>query len=128
DPIRRNFLRFTRELIALRWQLPALRGEGYRLVHAHDVNRVLAFHRWVPGEGCDIIVVVSFANYNRSDYRIGFPAQGAWREAFNSNAYDDTNTGIGNAGMAFADRSGMHGFDYSAALTLPANSLLVFSR
>jgi len=34
----------------------------------------------------------------------------------------------GNAGSVFADDMPMHGFSNSAALTLPANSLLVFNR
>ncbi len=89
DPTMRDFLRFTRELIALRWQLPALRAEGFRIVHAHDNNRVLAFHRWVPGEGYDVVVVLSLANVNQYGYRVGFPADGSWREAFNSDVYDN---------------------------------------
>jgi 1,4-alpha-glucan branching enzyme len=130
DPAMRDFLRFTRELIQLRWQLPALRGEGFRVVHAHDENRVLAFHRWVPGEGHDVIVVVGMANFNRYEYRIGFPTSGGWREVFNSDVYDNwvNPQATGNAGTVLADDIPMHGFSYSAALTLPANSLLVFNR
>jgi 1,4-alpha-glucan branching enzyme len=130
DSTMRDFLRFTRELIALRWQLPALRGEGFRVIHSHDENRTLAFHRWVPGEGHDVIVVVSMANFNRHGYRIGFPAQGSWREAFNSDVYDNwANPEVsGNGGTVFADFNPLHGFEYSAPLTLPANGLLVFAR
>jgi 1,4-alpha-glucan branching enzyme len=109
--------------------LPALRGEGFRLIHTHDDNRVLAFHRWIPGEGKDVIVVVSLANFNRYDYRIGFPWGGAWREAFNSDVYDHwVNPQVtGNGGHIFATPQPLHGFDYSAGLTLPANALLVFT-
>jgi 1,4-alpha-glucan branching enzyme len=130
DSSMRDFLRFTRELIALRWRLPALRGEGFRVIHAHDDNRVLAFHRWVPGEGDDVIVVISLANFNRYGYRIGFPADGSWREAFNSDVYDNwINPQVtGNGGAIAADATPMHGFGYSAPLTLPANGLLVFAR
>src|SRR6202000_2251481 len=46
NPTMRNFLRSTRQRIALRWALPALRGEGFRVIHTNDANRVLAFHRW----------------------------------------------------------------------------------
>ena len=56
-----DHLRFTRELIQLRWQYPGLRGQGFRVVHAHDQNRVLAFHRWVEGDGDDVMVVVHLA-------------------------------------------------------------------
>lgn len=58
----RDFLRFTRELIALRWRYEALRSEGYAVIHVHDENRVLAFQRWIPGVGDDVVVVVSFSN------------------------------------------------------------------
>jgi 1,4-alpha-glucan branching enzyme len=130
DSAMRDFLRFTRELIALRWQLPALRGEGFRVVHVHDEHRVLAFHRWIPGEGGDLLVVVSLANFNRYDYRIGFPSAGSWREAFNSDVYDNwVNPQVtGNHGGVNADATPLHGFEYSASLTLPANALLVFAR
>jgi 1,4-alpha-glucan branching enzyme len=125
-----DHLRFTRELIGLRWQYPGLRGQGFRVVHAQDDNRVLAFHRWVVGEGQDVMVVVHLSTYNRYNYRIGFPGAGQWREVFNSDVYENwVNPGVtGNGGGVWADGEAMHGFDQSAALTLPANSVLVFAR
>ncbi len=125
-----DHLRFTRELLALRWRCPGLRGQGFRAVHAHDENRVLAFHRWVEGEGQDVLVVAHLATFNRFDYRIGFPGGGVWREAFNSDVYENwVNPNVtGNGGSVVADGEAMHGFDTSASLTLPANGLLVFTR
>lgn len=130
DPSMRDHLRFTRELIRLRGSQPALRGEGFRVVHVHDENRVLAMHRWVVGEGRDVIVVVSLADENRYGYRIGFPGEGRWAELFNSDVYDGwvNPNATGNGGSVEAERLPMHGFDFSAALTLPANALLVFGR
>jgi 1,4-alpha-glucan branching enzyme len=130
DPSMRDFLRFTRELIRLRWQCPGLRGEGFRVVHVHDDNRVLAFHRWVPNEGHDVLVIIHLATFHRYDYRIGFPAIGSWREAFNSDVYDNwvNPQAAGNGGEVVATAWPMHGFDCSASLMLPANSLLVFCR
>jgi 1,4-alpha-glucan branching enzyme len=125
-----DHLRFTRELIRLRWQFPALRGQGFRAVHAHDQNRVLAFQRWVEGEGHDVLVVVHLSPNTRSGYRIGFPGGGTWREIFNSDVYDNwVNPNVsGNGGAVFADPQPLHGLGYSASLVLPANSLLVFAR
>ena len=125
-----DHLRFARELLALRWRYPGLRGQGFRAVHAHDDNRVLAFHRWVEGEGGDVMVVVHLSTFHRYDYRIGFPGGGSWREVFNSDVYEDwVNPGVaGNGGGVWADPQPMHGFDNSAALTLPANSVLAFAR
>ena len=84
-----DHVRFTRELIELRWRHPGLRGQGFRVVHAHDANRVLAFHRWVEGVGQDVIVVVHLATFHRFGYRIGFPGDGEWREVFNSDVYEN---------------------------------------
>ena len=115
-----DHLRFTSELVNLRWRYPALRGQGFRVIHAHDANRVLAFQRWVEGEGRDVIVVVHLSPFSRFDYRIGFPG-GEWSEVFNSDVYENwVNPNVtGNGGRVFAD---------SASLTLPANSVLVFAR
>jgi 1,4-alpha-glucan branching enzyme len=125
-----DHLRFTRELIALRWNHPALRGQGFRVVYHSNHHRVLAFHRWVEGEGRDVIVIVHLSTYNRFDYRIGFPSGGFWREVFNSDVYENwVNPNVaGNGWGVTADGEGMHGFGHSAALVLPANSALVFAR
>jgi 1,4-alpha-glucan branching enzyme len=125
-----DHLRFVRELLALRWSHPGLRGQGFRVVWADDADRVLAFHRWIPGEGHDVMVVVHLSTDDRHGYRIGFPGGGEWREVFNSDVYESwVNPDVtGNGGRVFADAWGMHGFAHSAALTLPANGLLVFAR
>jgi 1,4-alpha-glucan branching enzyme len=123
-------LRFTRELIRLRWRYAGLRGQGFRVVHVHDQNRVLAFHRWVEGTGDDVIVIVHLSTFNRFDYRIGFPGGGEWQEIFNSDVYENwvNPNVVGNGGRVFADPQPLHQFSHSAALLMPANSLLVFAR
>lgn len=125
-----DHLRCTRELLALRRQLPALRGQGFRVVHADDAQRVLAFQRWVEGAGQDVMVVVHLATFTRTAYRIGFPGGGAWRECFNSDVYENwVNPDVaGNGGSVVADAVPLHGLTHSAALVLPANSVLVFAR
>jgi len=125
-----DHVRFTGELLTMRRNTPGLRGQGFRTVHAHDQNRVLAFHRWVEGAGHDVIVVVHLAPFNRFGYRIGFPGGGEWREVFNSDVYEHwVNPGvIGNGGRVVADPHPLHDLGHSAALVLPANSLLVFAR
>lgn len=130
DPAMRDFHRFTRELIALRWRHPAFRSEGYALIHSHDANGVLAFQRWVPGSGGDVIVVASLANETRHGYEIGFPIGGYWREVFNSDVYERwVNPGVaGNSGGVLANGPSRHGLAHSAALTLPANAILVFTQ
>jgi 1,4-alpha-glucan branching enzyme len=99
-------------------------------VHAHDHNRVLAFQRWVEGEGQDVLVVAHLATYHRFEYRIGFPAGGEWQEAFNSDVYEAwVNPNVaGNGGRVLAEPTSHDGLSFSAALVLPENSILVFAR
>jgi 1,4-alpha-glucan branching enzyme len=130
DPRRRDFAAFFSALAGLRSAFSGLRGEDFRIVHVHEQNRVLAFHRWIEGQGHDVLVVAHLGNAHRLDYRIGFPGGGAWREIFNSDFYESLpNPSVtGNGGSVFAANQPEHGFAFSAPLTLPANSLLVFSR
>jgi 1,4-alpha-glucan branching enzyme len=74
--------RFTRDLIWLRRRHPALRGEGINVFHVHNDNRVIAFHRWLPGVGRDVVVVASLneSAFHARSYRIGFPMGGHWNE------------------------------------------------
>jgi 1,4-alpha-glucan branching enzyme len=129
DPTMRDFLRFTRELIGVRRCYPALRAEGYALIHVHDQNRVLAFQRWIPGVGGDVVVVASLANATKYEYEIGFPSGGTWLEVFNSDVYDHwvNPEVVGNGGRINATGPGRHGLPCSAALTIPANAILVFA-
>jgi 1,4-alpha-glucan branching enzyme len=127
-----DFHRYTRDLIQLRRTLPALRSEPINVFHVNETARVLAFHRWVPGEGRDVVVVLSLNEstfYDRS-YRLGFPLPGYWRERHNSDAYDrfPNPWTQGNFGGVTADGPPLHGLGHSAGVTVPANGLLVFAR
>jgi 1,4-alpha-glucan branching enzyme len=130
DKVMLDFLRFTRDLIALRRGQPGLRGEGCGIIHVHNDNRVLAFHRWVEGVGNDVVVVASLSEYNWYNYAIGFPRGGGWREIFNSDVYDNwvNPTVAGNGGGIFVSGPPLHGLATSAAITIPANGFVVFTQ
>jgi 1,4-alpha-glucan branching enzyme len=127
-----DFHRFARDLIGLRRRHPALRSEPVNVYHIDGLNRVIAYHRWLPGVGRDVIMIVSLREQTFSDhsYALGFPRPGHWHEVFNSDVYDHfANPWVqGNAGGVDADGGPMHGMGQSAAITIPANSILVFAR
>lgn len=125
-----DFLRFTRELIGLRRNQPALRGEGSSIIHAHNDNRVMAFQRWVEGVGQDVVVVTSLNESTWYNYGIGFPGGGRWLEVFNSDIYDNWVNPIvaGNGGVVEASGPPLHGLPCSASLTIPGNGFVVFAR
>jgi 1,4-alpha-glucan branching enzyme len=118
------------DLIALRRQFEALHGDSVNPYYVNDDDRVMAFQRWIDGVGGDVVVVVSLAEFTRSNYRVGMPGPGVWREAFNSDTYDNfPNPWVaGNGGSVVADGPPMHELPSSAAIVIPANSVLVFAR
>src|SRR3954447_4151927 len=124
------FNRFLRELIWLRRRHPALRDEGIRVLDPDTHNRVVAFERWVPGVGRNVMVVCTLAEQTLRGYQLGMPLSGMWKEVFNSDAYDPDpgHTRDGNAGQVIADGPPLHGYGQSAALTIPATGIVVFAR
>jgi 1,4-alpha-glucan branching enzyme len=130
DSSMRDHLRFSQDLIHLRRELPALRSDNVRAFYCSDRDRVIAFHRWREQTGDDVIVVASFAETTWTGYGIGFPFSGRWQERFNSDVYDHfPNPQVsGNDGGIVASGSGLHGFAASAAVVIPANGVVVFTR
>jgi len=125
-----DYLRFTQDVIRLRWRQPAMRGDNLRVFHVHDQNRVIAFHRWLDGEGRDVIIVASLNESTWYGYQIGFPSYGQWLEVFNSDVYDNWVNPIvaGNGGVIEASGGPMHGFTASCSIVIPANGIVVFAR
>ena len=125
-----DFHRFTRDLIWLRRKHPGLRGEGVATILMDNFNRVLAFQRWVPGVGRDLVIVASLNEFTQYGYRIPFPSRGEWLEVFNSDIYENwvNPATAGNGMRMFANGPGWNGLETSADIVVPANSLLVFAR
>ena len=130
DKAMADHLRFTRELARLRRRHPALRGEGLHVFYARDDDRVIAFQRWVEGIGRDVVVVASLNESTFWNYHLGFPAHGLWLEVFNSDVYDNWVNPMcaGNGGSITVEGPPMHDLPHSAAIVIPANSVLVFAR
>jgi 1,4-alpha-glucan branching enzyme len=120
DPAMADFHRFVRDL----------RADPVSVYPLAQHGRVLAFQRWVPDVGRDVVVVASVAESTfTGDYELGFPRTGYWREVLNSDYYDTfpNPTVQGNAGGIIADGPPRHGMPTSARITVPANSLIVFA-
>jgi 1,4-alpha-glucan branching enzyme len=66
-----------------------------------------------------VIIVVNFTPVPRSDYRIGVPEAGAYREVLNSDAAIYGGSNMGNAGVVQAHPDPAHGRPASVRLTLP---------
>jgi 1,4-alpha-glucan branching enzyme len=130
DKPKNDYLRFSQDLIHLRWNQAALRGNAINVFHVHDQNRVIAFHRWIPDVGRDVVIAASLNESTYYGYAIGFPISGVWHEVFNSDVYDNfVNPMVaGNGGSIDAAGGPMHGLPTSAAIVIPANGVVVFAR
>ena len=130
DAVMHDYLRFAQDLTWLRRHRAALRGEVCHVFHVHDANRVIAFHRWLPGAGRDVVVVATLSESTWWSYRLGFPGAGRWLEVFNSDVYDHfvNPRAAGNGGAISANGPAIHDMPSSAEIVIPANGLLVFAR
>ena len=130
DKTMQDFHRFCRELVHLRREHPALRGEGFSTLSMENGARVLVFQRWIEGVGRDCVVVASLNEFTLHGYQIPLPAGGTWIEVFNSDVFENwPNPAVaGNGGSIHGDGPGLNGLAHSAYITIPANSVLVFAR
>ncbi|WP_333672532.1 alpha amylase C-terminal domain-containing protein [Elioraea tepidiphila] len=127
---KRDFLRFVQDLVALRRQHPALSSEGVRVPQVHERDRVLVLHRWVEGEGRDVVVVASVNEQALDHYPVTLPWPGRWREVFNSDVYDPfpNVAPVGNFGAIHADPASGFAYPFAARMRLPANGVIVLTR
>jgi 1,4-alpha-glucan branching enzyme len=102
-----------------------LNGEGVNAFLHHNIDRIIAFHRWVEGAGEDVVVVASLNEFTFYSYTVAFPGPGRWREVFNSDVYDNWVNPIvaGNGGEVFANGSGTQGLPFSASIVIPPNGM-----
>lgn len=99
---------------------------GFEWVIGDDAaHSVLAWLR--KGEDGDppVLVICNFTPVTRSDWRIGVPLAGHWKECLNSDAKIYGGSGTGNLGGVDTDAIPSHGHDQSVTLTLPGLSTLI---
>ncbi|MDE6707016.1 MAG: 1,4-alpha-glucan branching protein GlgB [Oscillospiraceae bacterium] len=123
---------FVAELNQLYLDTPALWDNddswaGFSWISHDDYKQsVIAFRR-IADDGSEVIAVCNFVPVTREDYKIGIPFEGEYELLFST---DDIK--FGGQGLALQHYEtleiGMHGFDQSISLTLPALSVLYLKR
>jgi 1,4-alpha-glucan branching enzyme len=95
-------------------------GTGFWWTEANAADdNVIAFARRTRDSERVALFVGNFSPAVRTDYRIGLPRGGRWREAVNTDATYYGGSGVGNMGGFDAEAVGWHGQYYSAEITLP---------
>lgn len=112
--------------------LPALyerdcEASGFKwLIGGDTENSVFAFARF--GEHGDVaIAVCNFTPVPRTNYRIGVPRAGHYREVLNTDAEIYGGSNLGNLGGLQTEDVGVHGEAQSIVATLPPLATLIFA-
>lgn len=98
---------------------------GFEWVDAKDWEKsIISFIRKSADGSEKILVVCNFTPIPRTEYRLGVPCGGTWREILNSDIQDYGGGGYGNMGKVEASTIASHGRPFSVSLTLPPLGVL----
>jgi len=107
-----------------------LTGNGTQVHHVNQINKVVAFHRYLDGgPGDDVLVVANFSIHRFDDYQVGFPAVGTWKLRFNSDwtGYSKDFSDCPSSD-ALATEHPYDGMRASAKVIIAPYSVLIFSQ
>ena len=103
--------------------------EGFWWLDCSDhENSVLSFYRQTADGRSRLLVVLNLTPILRTNYRLGLPASGHWKEVINSDAGDYGGGNHGNLGGVNAEETRCHNQPFSANIALPPMSALVFKQ
>ncbi len=93
---------------------------GFSWIDCNDsASSILAFLRYGIDQGRPVLVIANFTPVPRTDYRVGVPHGGAWRELLNSDSGVYGGSGMGNLGVVESHSESAHDRPYSLKLTIP---------
>ena len=102
-------------------------ADGFEWIDSHDWEQsIISFIR--KGKNADdvILIVCNATPVPRSNYNVGVPLGGFWKEVLNSDAEMYGGSGCGNLGGIQAVKKPAHGRTHSLNLTLPPLGILFF--
>jgi 1,4-alpha-glucan branching enzyme len=100
---------------------------GFEWIDCSDFGAsVISFIRKGRSTGDIILIGCNFTPVPRSNYRLGAPRGGVWREVLNSDAKEYGGSGQGNMGEVKASPIPIHGRPHSLNITLPPLAAVFF--
>jgi 1,4-alpha-glucan branching enzyme len=108
------------------WQADYDIGGFYWIDCTDQDSSILSFVRQLGDGGRPVAVLLNLTPVPRSNYRVGLPKPGKWREVLNSDAGIYGGSNAGNLGGVIAEESKWHNQSFSAQLTLPPLSVVAF--
>jgi 1,4-alpha-glucan branching enzyme len=130
-PRHKKLQRLVRDLNQVYRHEPALYQvdfdwNGFQWIDANDSdNSVFSFVRYSENRDRFVIVVCNFTPVVRTDYRIGVPRSGEYREIINSDLEIYGGSGVSNGAKMSTRPDPCHTFAQSLSLTLPPLATLL---
>jgi 1,4-alpha-glucan branching enzyme len=94
--------------------------DGFEWLDCHDwEGSTISFVRKGTTTADILLVACNFTPVPRTDYRVGVPRGGTWKEVLNSDSLVYGGSGVGNMGMVTAEESPSHGRPWTLSLTIP---------
>jgi 1,4-alpha-glucan branching enzyme len=102
---------------------------GFEWIDASDASKsILVFIRKGRSSGGQVVVVCNFTPQTHTDYDIGVPYGGLWREVLNSDSPVYGGSGKGNPDALEAKNRPVHGRPYSITLTVPPLAVIFLQQ
>jgi 1,4-alpha-glucan branching enzyme len=121
----RDLNRFYHEELAL--HATDFDSGAFRWINCTDADSsTISFLREHAATNNSIVAVGNYTPVVRTGYRVGLPRAGYWREAINTDSEYYGGSNVGNAGGVTAEPVPCDGLPYSAVITLPSVSTLMF--
>ncbi len=109
------------------WHQYDLRGDGFSWIDPDDCdNSVFSFIRKTGETKETLLFISNFTPVERSQYKLGVPHKGCWKELLNSDGVIYGGKNRGNCGTVETLEPGWHGQPYHLELYLPPLSSLIF--
>ena len=132
QPVHQGVLKLIHDLSQLYAQHAALweadsDPSGFSWIEVDNAaENVLAFRRIAPSNGNEIIFIGNFSPLVREGHRLGLPRKGTYKQILNTDHEKYCGGGFGVVKTIKAEKIPWHGFDYSAAITLPPLATMWF--
>jgi 1,4-alpha-glucan branching enzyme len=133
DPMHKGLQTLIGDLNRLYRDYPALHqldcdAAGFEWIDASDAeNSIFVFLRRGLGDVPPVVVACNMTPVVRTDYRVGVPFGGRWREILNSDSEIYGGSNVGNGGHLNALEESWHGRPASLRLTLPPLAAVILA-
>lgn len=128
----KNFNNFVKSLVAFYKTSPALYEcdndvEGFEWINNISTNETILVFLRKSKDGTNLLVVCNFANVDRTNYKIGVPFSGKYKEIFSTDAVVFGGKGNNNPRVKNSKKDECDGRVDSIRIKVPALSVSVFS-